>query len=206
MTSPGHPRRHRRAAALCLAAGLTLAACGGESEPPSDLSATETSTDTETSQPSPEPSDTATENDADGDAFDGRPPVVIAGVDFDAGVATLRNAGDTDETLTGWWICNRPAYRELPEVTIPAGGTVEVDLTGIATNRDTGELALYTSGSFGNAEDLVAYVHWGAATHGRTGVAVEAGRWTEGDVITNDGQNFSSTADLPTSSADYEVG
>ncbi|NIR37905.1 MAG: hypothetical protein GWN73_19365 [Actinobacteria bacterium] len=44
-------------------------------------------------------------------------------------------------------------------------------------------MALYSDNSFGSADSLVSYVEWGVPGHGRTGVAVEAGIWGEGEFV-----------------------
>ena len=99
----------------------------------------------------------------------------VTSVDFTTGVAVLTNVGTGNFDLNGHWICNRPSYAELPEEVLQPGEFVEVSLDGFSP--DGGEVAIYSSNSFGDNEAILAYVGWGAGG-GRQSVAVEAGVWS----------------------------
>lgn len=111
----------------------------------------------------------------------------VTEVDFVAGVATITNIGDESVDLAGHWLCNRPAYVELPGQPLDAGETIEVSIGGLT--QGGGEVGLYTSDSFGNADDLLDYVTWGSGG-GRLSVAETAGLWV-GEPVTADGEALS---------------
>ncbi len=111
----------------------------------------------------------------------------VTEVDFVTGVAAITNTGDESVDLTGHWLCNRPAYVELPDQALAAGETIEVSIGGLS--QDGGEVGLYTSDSFGSADDLLDYVTWGSGG-GRLSVAEAAGLWV-GQPLTADGDALS---------------
>lgn len=99
----------------------------------------------------------------------------ISSVQFGAGTAQLVNTGDSLVDLTGLWVCNRPNYAELPALLLAPGEGIEISVVGLT--EAGGEVAIYTSNSFGNSDDIVSYVHWGSGG-GRASVAEVAGIWT----------------------------
>lgn len=99
----------------------------------------------------------------------------VTSVDFATGVAVVTNLGTGNFDLKGHWICNRPAYAELPGDVLQPGEFVEVSLDGFSP--DAGEVAVYSSDRFGDKEALLAYVGWGSGG-GRQSIAVEAGIWS----------------------------
>ncbi len=115
---------------------------------------------------------------------------------------TITNIGNAPAALEGHWLCRRPAYVQLPSLTLEPGGTVAVglgddpppDLVEYAEivelgnalgplTKDSGEIGLYNGAAFDNPNDMVDYVEWGSAGHGRSDVAVAAGIWVEGDFV-----------------------
>lgn len=115
----------------------------------------------------------------------------------------ITNVGAAPIDLGDHWLCRRPAYKQLPQLTMQPGDTVVVglgdtpppdDLVGLAGSVDLGralgvitradgELGLYTAPTFDSPTAIVDYVEWGAADHGRESVAVEAGIWTAGAFV-----------------------
>ncbi len=125
--------------------------------------------------------------------------IVQVGFDtsFQEGWVLLQNTGNTPWNLTGHYLCQRPSYFALPDVTIPAGDIYWVnvgvanDVPGVGANGavgsfdpDGGEVGLYSSNSFGDANAILSYVEWGSTGHGRSSVAVAAGIWDAGDFVT----------------------
>jgi hypothetical protein len=130
-------------------------------------------------------------------------PLVIVAVDFEAGVILIRNDGDEDYDLAGHWICNRPNYSELPSEVLAPGRIIEIDTSVIELSAADGEIALYSSNSFGSADDILRYVQWGSDSHGRTSTAVAGGVWQPGDFVGNQSNNIESTGSDPISAADW---
>lgn len=115
----------------------------------------------------------------------------------------ITNVGAAPIDLGDHWLCRRPSYKQLPQLTMDPGDTVAVglgdtpppdDLVGLAGSvdlgralgaitRTEGELGLYTAPTFDSPSAIVDYVQWGAADHGRESVAVEAGIWTAGAFV-----------------------
>ena len=94
-------------------------------------------------------------------------------------VVPITNTGDQPYDLSGHWICQRPTYAELPSEVLEPGATYDASLGGFSA--DGGEVAVYTSNSFGSSDDIVSYVGWGSGG-GRQGVAEGAGIWSGGTV------------------------
>lgn len=191
----------RRAIPFVIALTLFATACSSGS---SDDSAAETSTtvSSSTSTVTPTsvvPDSTTSEVVAGVEAS----PLVIAGVDFEAGFILIRNDGEEDYDLTGHWVCNRPTYSELPGEVLGPGRIVEIDSTAIGLSAESGEIALYASSDFGSADDILRYVQWGTDSHGRTAVAVAGGVWQDGDFVDNQGGNIESTGSDPVSASDW---
>ena len=115
---------------------------------------------------------------------------------FQEGWVLLQNTGNTPWDLTGHYLCQRPNYFALPDVTIPAGDIywigvgAAIDVPGVGANGAVGsfdpgggEVGLYSSNSFGDADAILSYVEWGSTGHGRSSVAVAAGIWSTGDFV-----------------------
>ncbi len=125
--------------------------------------------------------------------------IVQVGFDtsFQDGWVLLQNTGSAPVSLNGHFLCQRPSYFALPDVTIPAGDIFWVGVGGPVDAEPTvganggmgsfdpggGEVGLYSSGSFGDANAILSYVEWGSTGHGRSSVAVDAGIWGAGDFV-----------------------
>ncbi|MFK8055872.1 MAG: T9SS type A sorting domain-containing protein [Saprospiraceae bacterium] len=98
---------------------------------------------------------------------------------------------NTDQTvdLTDYWVCNRPSYAVLSSLTIECGTLVlapgEIVVVKAFDGLDVvdGELALYNTNSFADASAIVSYMEWGSTGNGRSALAVTAGLWTTGRVL-----------------------
>ncbi len=162
---------------VVLLLALVAAACGSDDDSTATIVEESEAADTTTVAPDIESSSPVTAGSE----------LRVTEVDFLAGVATITNSGQESVDLTGHWLCNRPAYVELPGQALAAGEAIEVSIGGLT--QDGGEVGLYTSGNFGNADDLVDYVTWGSGG-GRLSVAEAAGLWV-GEPVTADGDALS---------------
>lgn len=195
-----------------MALALVAAACGGDDDP-ADTTAPATTQTTATTQPTattapPETTttaapDTTTTTTAPAAASS---PVVLRSVDFDAQTVEIANIGSDDYDLSGHWLCNRPSYTPLPDQVISPGETVILSLDGLSVSAESGELGLYTAQAFDSSDAIVRYVEWGNSGHGRSGTAVEAGVWGDGDFVDNGGANLVTSSDDPASAADWSTG
>jgi hypothetical protein len=132
-------------------------------------------------------------------------PLVIASVDFDAGVIEIRNDGTEPYDPSGHWLCNRPTYLPFPEGVIDPGASITIETAGLNVQPSGGEIGLYTERDFGSADAMIRYVQWGGAGGGRASVAGDAGLWPDGDFVDNGDASFSSSGANPVSSADWTV-
>lgn len=194
---------------------LVLAACGGsagtDDPPPSSTTTTTTQAPTTTTTATPADGDTTTTTTqatttTAATQVSGPAKLVIASIDFETGMFTLRNDGGESLDLTGYFACNRPNYVELPGRVLEPGATTDISTGGLSLSADDGELGIYTSQSFSSTSAIRAYVQWGSDGHGRTGTAVDAGVWTEGEFVDNQGAPIVSSGSDPISSADWVVG
>lgn len=154
-------------------------------------------------------------------APEGDPEFALTQVVFgDSGYVVVTNIGSGTGDVGGHWICQRPAYLEIPSTEldpgqsvwiaaqtgdglVPAQGAVAV----IPANRSlgafdatSGEVALYTSSEFGDSTFIIDYVEWGSAGHGRASVAIEAGIWLDGTFVEVPEEAVAISGSAPTSS------
>jgi hypothetical protein len=206
-----HAPRHRAAARLEFArrrlCGSERFFGGRDAHDSRGAASFAASTSTTTSAPVTTSSTSAMTTSSTGetgfDAGDAASPLVVVAIDFTAGFILIRNDGDEDYDLAGHWICNRPTYSQLPDEVLAPGDAVEIEASAVGLNADGGELALYTSGDFSSAEDIIRYVQRGTDTHGRTATAIAGGVWQTGDFVDNQGANLDSVGSDPVSAADW---
>jgi hypothetical protein len=122
--------------------------------------------------------------------------VSIQSINFNTSEVVLRNVSSSAQTITlgrtGWQWCNYPNYWNLEErddVSLEPGKTFAF----IANNNqsgpvelyaDGGEMAIYTkTGTFTNADEMVAYVAWGDIEAVREPTASMADLWRFGERV-----------------------
>lgn len=190
-----------RRAIMTVLVTLVAAACGGGESTdsttvaPATTIAASTTSDASTTTSAPESTTTTTETTttavAERPAAPAVSPLVITSVDFDEEYAVITNVTGSGYSLEGHFICNFPTYAPIGELgTIPAGESFTVELATIAASTGSGEIGIYTTNDFSNPDAMVTYVEWGTPGHARSGVAVAAGLWTEGDFVDNGHASF----------------
>lgn len=155
--------------------------------------------------------------------------LVVSEVGFtDEGWVRITNVGGAATGTGGHWLCNRPAYFELPDTMLGPGESMIVAsqstngaLDGLAAGGQvaeaggsigsiadtTGEMGLYTSSNFSDSASLISYVEWGQPNHGRSVTAVEAGVWVDGGFVASSGaSSLTATVDVPGSPDDWTAG
>ena len=123
--------------------------------------------------------------------------------EFDAtGVVEITNSGTQSVDISGYWLCNFPAYTQLSNLTLDCGSLDlapgdYVAVSGFDLNANDAELGLYTSSGFGNPNNIIDYVEWGFAGHTRASVAITAGIWSTDDFLPSipSGQSYSFDGD-----------
>lgn len=190
---------------LPLALVLILAACGDDTGSQSTVStAAPGSTTTATTVPTETTTTAAaatTVAETPTTVAEPEAGLVITSVSFVADMAVITNFGSEAIDLAGHWLCQRPFYVEIPSVVLEPGEAVSINLgsdvflpiPGTKTidavldvgglEASSGELALYSSNTFGSAAAIVSYLEWGNGDHGRSSVAVEAGIWPAGGFV-----------------------
>ncbi|MEL7124267.1 MAG: hypothetical protein AAFO07_32830, partial [Bacteroidota bacterium] len=105
------------------------------------------------------------------------------------GTVELKNIGDTTVDVSGYWLCDFPAYQRISDSNLQCGAT-SMNPGDILTvdnfntiSWDDGEMGLYTSSAFSSSAAIVDYVEWGSSGHGRSSVAVAAGIWSTDDFV-----------------------
>lgn len=201
--------------ALLLALMLVIAACGDDDDTtagttsvaPDTSAAADTTTTTAASTTSTaETTTTVAETTTTAAAAPSGAHFVISSVTFGAPMLVITNIGDASGNLAGHWLCQRPFYQEIPAVDVGPGESVAISLGGDVflpppgaitveqamniggMNRADGEIGLYSSNAFGSSSDIVSYVEWGSAGHGRSGTAVQAGIWEDGAFVATTGE------------------
>ena len=218
---------------LLLAAGLALvaAACGGGDADTTTTTATAAATTTTTTEPATTttapadttttaPADTTTTSTAEAGAVFAVTEVVFG----DQGYVAVTNIGTEAGNVGGHQLCQRPLYFEIPSQELAPGETLYVtteevvglDVDGPVISADgrfgslsagNGEMGLYTDNNFGSSSSIVSYVEWGSTGHPRSGVAVGAGIWGDGDFVDAEGAAFIRAIEAPPlGAADWEIG
>ncbi len=196
----------RTLASLILLAA-SLAACGDDDDapvdsgtPPADLGGTDLGGDTDAGSDVDAGGDVDAGADVDAGSDVDAGADVDAGGDVDAGPAaalhctgstvfiaeidpgatiTLFNPTGADISLAGYQLCAMPAYVSITG-TVPARGSLSIPWPGSFSDTNAGgEIALYTSGSFGSATAQIDFVCWGTGhTPSRKSVAETDGDWS----------------------------
>ncbi|MEL7155305.1 MAG: hypothetical protein AAFN30_01755 [Actinomycetota bacterium] len=175
--------------AVLAALALLAAACSSND---GDDAATETADDTTTTTAAPvaDDEDAPADDEPEAAAPVEKPSLSVTAVSFSTNTVTISNNGDSDVSLAGYFLCNRPTYIGAPETTIAPGTTADIDVTDLDLRASGGEFGLYLSADFGSADAIVAYVQWGQGENGRASVAVEAGLIGEGEFVDNGEGDF----------------
>ncbi len=206
---------------LFLVIALLGAACGGDDGASPDATTTSTAPTATTSPPAATTTISLTQ-----DSTTTTPPAASPAARFvlfsislgDLSQVIVQNIGDGSGSLAGYWLCQRPAYYEFPDVELQPGDLAAVAVTGrddifgppsfaiaiegvAAIGRldpAGGEVGLYLGRDFGNPDAIVSYVEWGSSGHGRSGTAVGAQIWPDGGfVVTSEETGAISATVLP---------
>ena len=103
------------------------------------------------------------------------------------GYVELVNTGGSTIDVSSYWLCNRPSYSQLNNLTVECGQLnlapgATVTLSGFNLNSAGDELGVYINSTFGSPAGLMDYVIYGNRQGpSRESVAVSAGLWTLGD-------------------------
>ncbi len=103
---------------------------------------------------------------------------------------TLYNSSTSNVDISGWWVCNRPAYSSIASATIlsgnadldlEAGESITLSASSSILPNTTAELAIYSSSSFGSAAALIDFIAYGSGSLGstRANLAVANGLWEQ---------------------------
>lgn len=117
-----------------------------------------------------------------------QPTTIVISEINDEDQVELTNTGDVTLSIGSYWLCNFPAYIQVNNLTVVCGslslapGEVVV-VSGWNVDPADGELGLYVTSVFGNPNAIIDYVEWGSGNHARSGVADEAGIWTQGTFV-----------------------
>ncbi|MCZ6546441.1 MAG: lamin tail domain-containing protein [Chloroflexi bacterium] len=141
--------------------------------------------------------------------------VVISAVTIGGagGALSITNLGGAPADLSGWYVCNFPAYWPIPSRMLGAGESLTIhggsgtdtatDLFaggGFGSFGATGEVALYRDADFDAANSIVAYVAWNGGKE-RKSVAQAAGIWGDADVSAAVGDTIVRTGSAADASA-----
>lgn len=110
------------------------------------------------------------------------------------GYVSLQNFTDVEASLSGLYLCQADHCFELPDATLPPGGTARIAVgdgaglenlivdhaSSIKLPPSDGEIALFASPDVGDPSKMLAYLQWGSTPHELTSIAVSAGLWMEG--------------------------
>ncbi len=102
------------------------------------------------------------------------------------GTVEIINSGANTVDVSNYWLCNRPAYTRMSNLTTECGNLSlaageSVTVSGFNLDAAGDELGVYSNSSFGSSSGLEDYVIWGNRSGGtRETVAVAAGLWTSG--------------------------
>lgn len=191
--------RSRFVLQVLLAGALVASACSDDTASTTTVTAAPATTNAPVTTQAPAATTATTQTTATTATSTGGLQIVQVGFDtsFQDGWVLLQNTGNAPVSLNGHFLCQRPSYFALPDVTISVGDIFWVAVAGPVDAQPTvganggmgsfdpggGEVGLYSSGSFGDANAILSYVEWGSTGHGRSSVAVDAGIWGAGDFV-----------------------
>ena len=185
--------------ALAFLVGAIVASCGGDTSIVADQPATSPTTadatsdpsSTNSSAPTSAPIVTTASTVTTESPVEGVADIAVTEVVFGDHV-TVTNLGAGSVSLDGRWLCNRPFYVPLPNRSLEPGESIET-AAGPLGDLDMvgGEVAIYLSDDFEDADEMLDYVAWGRGG-GRTEAAVEVGLWPEGDAVVPAGAGIES--------------
>lgn len=160
--------------AMAIAFALVMSACGDDSAADSD---------------------SASASDVVSD-----PGLQLLAVDFTLDSAAILNTSNEDISTAGFWLCSEGEYFALDPQPIAARSTILFQLDDLGElDPSDGELALYSSDAFGDADAIQSYVEWGSTGHQRSELAASAGIWVPGEFVATDGPSTLLTNIDPTS-------
>ena len=102
------------------------------------------------------------------------------------GKIEITNIGDAAMDVTNVILCNFPDYQTIGNSTLECGdlmlepGEILV-VTDFVALAEQGEMGLYSATPYSDPNNVMDYMEWGNTGHQRSGVAVQAGQWVEGD-------------------------
>jgi hypothetical protein len=112
--------------------------------------------------------------------------VRISKLDPATNSVTLKNYGNTNVPISGYWFCNYPAYGQVSSMTSVTSLDPDEEVN-IASSVNfavaDGEFGLYNSNSFSSSAAIEDYIQWGSAGHQRESVAVAKGIWNSGTFV-----------------------
>ena len=210
---------------------LVAAACGASGDDTTTTAAaaaaaTTTTTAEETTTTAADETTTtaAAETTTTAAADEGAVFAVTEVVFGDQGYVAITNIGGETGNLERWQLCQRPAYFGMPSQELAPGETVFVTATTVvgldvdgpvidaggrfgSLSASGGEIGLYRDSNFGSTSSIVSYVEWGSSGHPRSGVAVGAGIWDDGDFVDAEGAVLiRATVEPPIGAGDWETG
>jgi hypothetical protein len=125
--------------------------------------------------------------ETNGPEVTGQASFVINEVAYQGNKIEIFNNGDAAADLGSHYLCLGPgSYAQISN--LETEGSLNLAPGAFATvtyelPEQNGGLGLYSTDQFANANAMVDFVQWGAASSARENVAVEAGLWTAGDFI-----------------------
>jgi hypothetical protein len=163
----------------------------------------ETSTTSTTTSATPAPTSSTSPPTTSPPEEGGRPVFALTRIGFGlTPQVVVTNVGAGPGNIGGYWLSKGTGSFEIPRTPLAPGesiavgagevlpdvavGVVAVVSSGLRLGDlepAGGEMALYRTGSFDVASEIVDYVEWGSSGHNRSEVAVKAGIWPQGGVV-----------------------
>lgn len=108
----------------------------------------------------------------------------VIAVDYELGSVLLTNTGASNVRTQGLWLYQDGAFAEFQIFTIAPRAAILFSLREIGgADPAGGEIALFASDSFTDADTMIDYVAWGPSGHDRSALASEAGLWGPGEYV-----------------------
>ncbi len=113
----------------------------------------------------------------DGESLDS---LQLVGVDFELNSIILTNGGGSDLLTEDVWVYQDGDAYELGLFTIEPRATILFNVRELnGVDPEGGEIALFSSDSFDDADAVLDYVAWGSSGHRLIEEEVIAGTWSE---------------------------
>lgn len=108
----------------------------------------------------------------------------LVGIDFELNSIILTNEGSDEVLIQGLWRYQNGESSQFDPFIVEPRATILFSVRDIGgVDSSGGEIALFTSDSFSDADAMLDYVVWGTSGHDRIDLATDAALWPDDETV-----------------------